>query len=111
MPYADKEKQKAYMRDWSRNFQRRKTARLKELEARFQKQSQEQTEQIEDAFKPNLPPDPEKEMLMQEKESWKHKFLELQELCMLQEILLLNSELRNDVLALLLTNSSLARKR
>ncbi len=63
MPYADKEKQKAYMRDWSRNFQRRKTARLKELEARFQKQTQEQTSQTEDAFKPKPPPDPRDERI------------------------------------------------
>jgi hypothetical protein len=50
MPYADKDKQKAYVRDWAREYQRRKKAERIILEqhlADLQQQNSDLTKKLE----------------------------------------------------------------
>jgi hypothetical protein len=67
-------------------------------------EKEQPTEEMEDVFKP-------KELLIQERDAWKQKFLDSEECCRFQSLLLMNSERRNEVLELLVTHPSLARKR
>jgi signal recognition particle GTPase len=82
MPYADKDKQKAYVREWSREYQRRKKAERLAMEQRLKElgeRDREKTDEITAAFKQHTPlPDPRDEKIKELEQTIKEKNNELE---------------------------------
>jgi hypothetical protein len=129
MPFKDRERYNAYMREYGkktnqnayrRDYRRRRKKELDSIVAEWTMlkerkeappdvEKEQQTNQIQ--FKRSGPPDLEKLQFQEENRMQKSQIQELKDRCTFLGLLLANYERRTEVLELLVASSSQARKR